>query len=164
MLTIGTLRCDLKSISLNVDTINIIRQIKLNIRNVLVGGPRIHTCRSTREIIIDLAGYVLYAPQRINLAKTLVSKFERQKLWRFANKSESLKERFGNFYTAFTAPSDLDGGTKWTKFNAMDCSPDTTLEEAQYLLLPGHVLGFAMGRKEWSKQWSTKSWSDTDKL
>ncbi|KAF8859027.1 P-loop containing nucleoside triphosphate hydrolase protein [Acephala macrosclerotiorum] len=46
-------------------------------------------------------------------------------------------------------PKDTRGEPLFSKFNDMKCSPDNPLEQAQYLLLPGYVLGFALGKKEW---------------
>lgn len=48
-------------------------------------------------------------------------------------------------------PKDTRGEPSFSKFNDMKCSPDNTLEQAQYLLLPGYVLGFALGKKEWGE-------------
>ncbi len=48
-------------------------------------------------------------------------------------------------------PEDTRGEPLFSKFNDMKCSPDNPLEQAQYLLLPGYVLGFALGKKEWGK-------------
>ena len=48
-------------------------------------------------------------------------------------------------------PQDTRGEPLFGKFNDMKCSLDNPLEQAQYLLLPGYVLGFALGKKQWGK-------------
>ena len=50
-------------------------------------------------------------------------------------------------------PQDTQREPLFSKFNDMECSPDDPLEQAQYLLLPGYVLGFAVGQKKWGKSW-----------
>lgn len=49
-------------------------------------------------------------------------------------------------------PEDLRGEPLFSKFNDMECSVANELEPAQYLLLPTYVLGFALGKREWSKK------------
>lgn len=48
-------------------------------------------------------------------------------------------------------PGDSRGEPLFSKFNDMECSRDSPLVPEQYLLLPGYVLGFALGKKEWGR-------------
>jgi len=50
-----------------------------------------------------------------------------------------------------TEPGDARGEPLFSKFNDMECSPVNPLTPTQYLLLPGHVFGFALGKKEWGE-------------
>ncbi|KAI8674623.1 AAA domain-containing protein [Fusarium keratoplasticum] len=47
-------------------------------------------------------------------------------------------------------PQDLHGEPLFSKFNDMECSAANELDPAHYLLLPVHVLGFALGKREWA--------------
>ena len=55
------------------------------------------------------------------------------------------------FGESFDEPNDHGGGPLFSKFNNMVCSKEVLLEDDEYLLLPGYVLGYALGRKAWSK-------------
>lgn len=48
-------------------------------------------------------------------------------------------------------PQDLHGAPLFSKFNDMECSAANELDPAHYLLLPVHVLGFALGKREWGE-------------
>ena len=65
--------------------------------------------------------------------------------------SRSHRSKTDEFGLTYDDPTDLGGGPLYSKFNDMVCSKDTCLENDQYLLLPGYVQGYALGRKEWSE-------------
>jgi hypothetical protein len=48
-------------------------------------------------------------------------------------------------------PDDAKGQPLFSKFDDMVCSPSNPLQPTQYLLLPGHVLGYAIGKKNWGE-------------
>lgn len=54
-------------------------------------------------------------------------------------------------------PADTRGEPLFSKFNDMECSRESPLVPEQYLLLPGYVFGFALGKKDWGKQCSSIS-------
>lgn len=92
---------------------------------------------------MDFVAYLESAPQKNRLANRLLNPMERGSTSRVST---------GNVFTNFTPPSDSKGGSRFSKFNDMECSTEILdkLETLHFLLLPGYVLGYALGRKEWS--------------
>jgi hypothetical protein len=89
---------------------------------------------------VDFRSYRLTAPKKTGLSYKLRNPIEQA--------STALPG--SNDFISSERPKDYGGGAKWSKFEDMACSVENELEESQYLLLPGFLLGFSLGRKEWS--------------
>lgn len=97
---------------------------------------------------MDFVAYFEYAPAKSGLANRLLNPMERGSTSTVSTSTVSTS----NLFTNFTPPGDSKGGLKFSKFNDMACSMEIfdKLETLHFLLLPGFVLGFALGKKEWS--------------
>ena len=100
----------------------------------LVNGDR--GDRYVGDVIIDPAGYA----KESSAAKQVPSNFEVMFGARVAE---------DDFGIVIGDPPDFGGGP-YAKLNDRDCSANSPLEdEEEYLLLPGHIQGYALGRKQW---------------
>ena len=89
------------------------------------------------DVIIDPAGYT----KESSSAKQVPTNFEVM----FGARGGP-EDDFGN---VLGEPPDFGGGP-YTKLNDRECSKSTPLEDdEEYLLLPGHIQGYALGRKQW---------------
>lgn len=92
--------------------------------------------RYVGDVIIDPAGYA----KESSSAKQVPSNFEVMFGARVAE---------DDFGVVIGDPPDFGGGP-YSKLNDRVCSTDSPLEdEEEYLLLPGHIQGYALGRKQW---------------
>lgn len=99
---------------------------------------------------MDFVAYFEDAPSKPGLANQLPNPMERGS--NIAGTSNLFTNSKTNLFTNSTPPADSKGGSKFSKFNDMECSEDnfTKLEPLHFLLLPGYVHGYALGIKEWS--------------
>jgi hypothetical protein len=92
--------------------------------------------RYVGDVIIDPAGYT----RESSSAKHVPSSFEVMFGARVAE---------DDFGSVIGDPPDFGGG-HYSKLNDRVCSTNSPLEDhEEYLLLPGHIQGYALGRKQW---------------
>ena len=100
----------------------------------LVNGDR--GDRYVGDVIVDPAGYA----KESSTAKQVPSNFEVMFGARVAE---------DDFGIVIGDPPDFGGGP-FSKLNDRVCTAEGPLEdEEEYLLLPGHIQGYALGRKQW---------------
>jgi hypothetical protein len=91
--------------------------------------------------MIDFQSYLLYAEKRPSLSYKIRNPIEQA----------SATGSGSNDFISSEQPQDYGGGKRFSKFNDMECSSGSQLEESQYLLLLGYILGYTLGKKQWSK-------------